>query len=75
MNTNIFHNSKLIEKKLDVKKFTYLHKLDKNKIVDINNLLNRVKMSEKDEKKKRIIFLSFGILLLISMGIFISIIR
>ena len=75
MNTNIFHNSKLIEKKLDVKKFTHLQKLDKNKIVDINNLLNRVKMSEKDEKKKRIIFLSFGILLLISMGTFISIIR
>ena len=75
MDNNIFHNSKSIEKKLDVKKFSYLHKLDKNKVVDINNLLNRVKVSEKDEKKQRIIFFSFGILLLTSMGIFVSIIR
>ena len=75
MDSNIFHNSKSIEKKLDVKEFSYLQKLDKNKIVDINNLLNRVKVSEKDEKKQRIIFFSFGILLLTSMGIFVSIIR
>tara|TARA_B110000971_G_scaffold193368_1_gene206252 strand:- start:244 stop:471 length:228 start_codon:yes stop_codon:yes gene_type:complete len=75
MDNSIFHNSKSIEKKLDVKEFSYLQKLDKNKIVDINNLLNRVKVSEKDEKKQRIIFFSFGILLLTSMGIFVSIIR
>ena len=75
MDNSIFHNSKSIEKKLDVKEFSYLQKLDKNKIVDINNLLNRVKVSEKDEKKQRIIFFSFGILLLTSMGIFVSIIK
>ena len=75
MDNSIFHNSKSIEKKLDVKEFSYLQKLDKNKIVDINKLLNRVKVSEKDEKKQRIIFFSFGILLLTSMGIFVSIIR
>jgi hypothetical protein len=75
MDNSIFHNGKSIEKKLDVKEFSYLQKLDKNKIVDINNLLNRVKVSEKDEKKQRIIFFSFGILLLTLMGIFVSIIR
>jgi len=75
MDNSIFHNGKSIEKKLDVKEFSYLQKLDKNKIVDINKLLNRVKVSEKYEKKQRIIFFSFGILLLTSMGIFVSIIR
>ena len=75
MDNNIFHNSKSIEKNLDEKGISYLKKLDKDEIVDINKLLNRVKISEQDEKKQRIIFFSFGILLLTCMGIFVSIIR
>ena len=75
MDSKIFHNSKSIEKNLDEKGISYLEKIDKDKIVDINKLLNRVKISEQDEKKQRIIFFSYGILLLTCMGIFVSIIR
>ena len=75
MDNNIFHNSKSIEKNLAEKRISYIEKIDKDEIVDINKLLNRVKISEQDEKKQRIIFFSYGILLLTCMGIFVSIIR
>jgi hypothetical protein len=74
MVNNIFHNNKVTENKINKKQFSYLHKLDK-KNVDINKLLNRVKMNQQDEKKKLIVFFSYGILLLTFMGIFISTIK
>ena len=75
MDSKIFHNNKKKKKKLAEKRISYIEKIDKDEIVDINKLLNRVKISEQDEKKQRIIFFSYGILLLTCMGIFVSIIR
>ena len=45
-------------------------KADKIKTTDINILLNRVKITKKNELKKRIFFLSFLILSITLVGIF-----
>ena len=46
------------------------YKSDKVKTTDINILLNRVKLSKKNELKKRIIFLSLLLLSITLVGIF-----
>ena len=63
---NIFYNLKSIELKSKTK--TKLHTIvPKSKIsVDINQLLNRVKVEEKKEKKNKIIFLGVAIILISS---------
>tara|TARA_B100000780_G_C20721376_1_gene286734 strand:+ start:265 stop:492 length:228 start_codon:yes stop_codon:yes gene_type:complete len=73
---DIFYNNKYKNKKnLDTKQFSSIKNQDRKTYVDINKLLNRVKLDHKDEIKQKMIFLSFGIFLLFSMGIFVSIIR
>ena len=61
---NIFYNLKSTELKSETK--TKLHTIvPKSKIsVDINQLLNRVKVEEKKEKKNKIIFLGVAIILI-----------
>ena len=68
MQKNIFHNGKSEQIKL---KLPSTFKLEKKKIVDINILLNKIKTEQQIERKKKVIFCSFGILLLNLMGIFI----
>ena len=75
MNTNIFHNSKSYKKNLDDNKSPFLKNINKKQNVDINKLLNKVKIDQKNEKKNKVIFLSSGFFLLGLMGIFISLIR
>tara|TARA_B110000285_G_C14788983_1_gene452132 strand:- start:86 stop:313 length:228 start_codon:yes stop_codon:yes gene_type:complete len=73
---DIFYNNKYINKKnLDTKQFSSIKKQDRKTYVDIHILLNRVKLDHKNEIKQKMIFLSFGIFLLFSMGFFVSIIR
>ena len=43
--------------------------------VDINKLLNRVKQTQQNETKEKLIFLSFGIIIITFMGIIISVIK
>ena len=45
----------------------------KRRTVDINKLLNRVKIDKKNETKRKFILLGFGILILCLTGIFVSI--
>ena len=45
--------------------------LEKKTIVDINQLLNRVRSNKKKEKKEKLIFLSMGFLFLGIAGIFV----
>ena len=40
--------------------------------VDINTLLNRVRINKKNDKIQKIVLFSFGILLLSFVGIFVS---
>ena len=75
MKKNIFYNTRLDRKDLDIKELSYLRNTDQKQNVDINRLLNRVKIEQVHEKKEKIIFFSLGILLLGLMGIFISIIK
>jgi len=73
---DIFYNNKYKNKiNLETKQFSSIKKQDRKTYVDINKLLNRVKLDHKNEIKQKMIFLSFGIFLLFSMGIFVSIIR
>ena len=46
---------------------------NKRRTVDINKLLNRVKIDKKNETKRKFILLGFGILILGLTGIFVSI--
>ena len=49
--------------------------IDQKRIVDINKLLNRVKINQKNETKRKIIFYSLTILGLSLIGYFISILK
>tara|TARA_B100000780_G_scaffold266166_1_gene222185 strand:+ start:856 stop:1083 length:228 start_codon:yes stop_codon:yes gene_type:complete len=71
----IFHNTKSIEQDLEIKLPVREHLKKRKRNVDINTLLNRVKIKEQDDLKKKLIFCGFGILLLSCMGTFISIIK
>ena len=48
--------------KTDTKVFSKGQQISKKQTVDINKLLNRVKINQKNEKKKKIIYCSFTIL-------------
>ena len=70
-----FHNSKLNNENIDIKKTLTSQYLDPNRVVDINKLLNRVKLEEKKEIKKKVIFFSFILLAVALFGTFITIIK
>ena len=75
MKKNIFYNTRSSKKNLDIKELYHLRNIDPKQRVDINRLLNRVKIDQDHVKKEKIIFFSLGILLLSFMGMFISIIK
>ena len=49
--------------------------LDPKRVVDINKLLNRVKVDKKNETKRQIIFFSSVVLLIGFLGTFITVIK
>ena len=67
MRKNIFHDSRHISEKDDQKKTTTAEQIKQKRRVDINKLLNRVRIEKKNENKKKIIFYSSVIL---SLGLF-----
>ena len=73
MHDRIFHNNKLFKNNLEKTKSFNSQNNNLKIHVDINNLLNRVKIDQKIEKKNKITFFILGILLVGLMGIFISI--
>jgi len=70
-----FHNSKMTDENLNKKQIHQTPNLDPKIVVDINKLLNRVKIEKKSETKKKIIFLSLAVLGLSLVGTFISVIK
>ena len=60
----IFDNNKSISKNKVQKKTIPVQYIDQKRIVDINRLLNRVRMDKKNETRKKIIFYSSAILAL-----------
>ena len=70
-----FHDHKHKGEKKVQKKTIPLQHIDQNRIVDINKLLNRVRMDEKNETKRKIIFYSLTTLVLGLFSTFIIIIK
>ena len=75
MQKTYFHNYKISNKNKDIKKNLQLADINIKSVVDINILLNRVKVEEKNEIKRKIIFYSFITLILILFGSLIAIIK
>ena len=75
MQKTYFHDNKHISEKKVQKKTIPLQYIDQKRIVDINKLLNRVKIDQKNETKRKIIFYSLTILALGLFSTFIMIIK
>ena len=62
MQKTYFHNNKHISEKNDQKKAITVEQIKQKRRVDINKLLNRVRIEKKNENKRKIIFYSSIIL-------------
>ena len=71
MQKTYFHDNKHISEKKVQKKTILLQYIDQKKIVDINTLLNRARINEKNETKRKIIFYSLTTL---ALGLFLFLI-
>ena len=70
-----YHNFKSIDENIKKKNFPITKGAVQKRTVDINMLLNRVKIEKKTEIKQKIIYYSLTISLLFLMGVFITIVR
>ena len=75
MNKRYFHNGKTIENNINIKRLSEVQHISEKKIVDINKLLNRVRMDEKNETKRKIIFYSSTVLGLSLLGTLITFLK
>jgi hypothetical protein len=75
MQKTYFHNNKSISESKVKKKTIPLQYIDQKRIVDINKLLNRVKLDRKIETKRKIIFYSSTVLGLSLLGTFITLLK
>ena len=69
MQKTYFHDGKHISEKKVQKKTIPLQYIDQKRIVDINKILNRVRIDEKNETKRKIIFYSLTTL---ALGLFLT---
>jgi len=67
-----FHNNKSIDQNLNTKKLSKVHSVSEKQVVNINKLLNRIKIDQKNETKQKIIFYSLSILGLSLLGALIT---
>jgi hypothetical protein len=74
MTKTYFHDAKHSNENISKKNITQTHKL-KKRVVDINILLNRVKLEERNESKRKIIFFSLVTLALFLFGSFVTVIK
>ena len=70
-----FHNNKSIDQNINTKKLSKVQNISERQVVDINKLLNRVKIDQKNETKRKIIFYSLTTLALGLFSTFIMIIK
>ena len=71
----IFDNNKSKSENKSQKKNIPVQYIDQKRIVDINKLLNRVKIDRKNERKRKIIFYSLTVLGLSLLGTLITILK
>ena len=70
-----FHNGKSIDQNINTKRLSEVQHIGEKQVVDINKLLNRVKIDQKNETKRKIIFYSFIILGLSLLGTLITVLK
>ena len=70
-----FHNGKSIDQNINTKRLSEVQQVSEKQVVDINKLLNRVKIDQKNETKRKIIFYSFIILGLSLLGTLITVLK
>jgi len=70
-----FHNEKSIDQNINTKRLSEAQHINERQVVDINKLLNRVKIDQKNETKRKIIFYSFVILGLSLLGTLITFLK
>ena len=75
MQKTYFHDNKHFSEKKVQKKTIPLQYIDQKRIVDINKLLNRVKIDQKNETKRKIIFYSSTVLGLSLLGTLITFLK
>ena len=75
MQKTYFHDRKHISEKKVHKKTIPVQYIDQKRIVDINKLLNRVRIDKKNETKRQIVFYSFIILGLSLLGTLIILLK
>ncbi len=75
MQKNLFHNSKSSNENKVEKKYPHISNIATKEAVDINILLNRVKIEEKNEIKRKIIFFCLTMLALGLFSTFIVIVK
>ena len=70
-----FHNEKSIDQNTNTKRLSEAQHIGERQVVDINKLLNRVKIDQKNETKRKIIFYSLTTLVLGLFSTFIMIVK
>ena len=70
-----FHNEKSIDQNINTKRLSEAQHIGERQVVDINKLLNRVKIDQKNETKRKIIFYSSTVLGLSLLGTFITLLK
>ena len=70
-----FHNNKSIDQNINTKKLSKVQNISEKQVVDINKLLNRIKIDHKKETKRKIIFYSLSILALFLLGTLITFLK
>ena len=70
-----FHNDKSIDQNINTKRLSEAQHIGERQVVDINKLLNRVKVDQKNETKRKIIFYSLVILGLSLLGTLITFLK
>ena len=70
-----FYNEKSIDQNINTKKLSKAQQIGEKQVVDINKLLNRVRIEKKNETKRNIIFYSLVIFGLSLMGLFLAIVK
>ena len=70
-----FHNEKSIDQNINTKRLSEAQHIGERQVVDINKLLNRVKIDQQNETKRKIIFYSLVILGLSLLGTLITFLK
>ena len=70
-----FHNNKSIDQNINTNKLSKVQHIGEKQIVDINKLLNRVKINQKNDTKQKIIFYSLTIVGLSIFGTLITLLK